>query len=647
MVLKVWNNLLKFMFMRWSIQLVEALQSAYALCVRVLRKLNRRVIRFSWLQRAINRLLPCPQMVARYIDPALGVEKFFSILNDRRVRYTVLRWFENFPVLTKDDDVDMLVHDDDLPKIKDLFVTLPTGISCDIYAVSPLHGASYRKGISLYPSQLARQILDTSILYKDTYRVPDTKHYFLSLAYHAVYHKAETSGLAYAKDKCVAAVDEQRPYAEKLVALGNTCGFNVSPDLQSLHALLTECGWAPRIDILRALAKDSGWLTSLLSETLGGKVVSSATIRYSLNVHGVRMLVESDCPIFMEYFWRDFSYFQNDSAGFAGPHIRLRFLNQEPPWKEIPRPAAPLLKTEGSIVHKQGPNRYVDHDGEVLAIYNLKRDEGTVYSLDPDAMYRIAYSLIMTRVGFLLDRAGYHRIEALGVSLEDAAFLFLARGGCGKTTLGFELMKNPQMGWLTDDIVILDAQAKALAFPTSPKLIVGSVVPWLPSSVTLERAPMPLEPPKVQIPSSAMLPRVRGSARIARLFLCRRNPGVGPSIKRLGFVDALRGVCQNGFDDGAFGKRLAYHFQFSPIFVLKMAAVYFSRLRTFISIVWKVPVFRYDLGDRISQNATLVLDMYAAMSGDETGVAVHNYSDVPASGPQGALREQTGPTTQG
>ena len=194
-MLKVWNNLLKFMFMRWSIQLVEALQSAYALFVRVLRKLNRRVIRFAWLRRAINRLLPCPQMVERYIDPAMGVERFFSVLNDRGVRYTVLRWFEDFPYLTQGNDVDLLVDDDDLPKIRDLFVTLPTGIHCDVYAVSALQGASYRKGVPLYPSHLARQILDTSVRYKDTYRVPDPKHYFLSLAYHAVYHWAEASGL--------------------------------------------------------------------------------------------------------------------------------------------------------------------------------------------------------------------------------------------------------------------------------------------------------------------------------------------------------------------------------------------------------------------------------------------------------------------
>src|SRR5262245_63515795 len=109
MVFKLWDNLLKFLLMRLSIQLVERVQSAYRLGVHLLRKLSPRVIRFHWLQRLINCLLPCPQMVHRYIDLALGIEKFFSVLNDRGVRYTVLLWFEELLYLSKGRDCVMVV----------------------------------------------------------------------------------------------------------------------------------------------------------------------------------------------------------------------------------------------------------------------------------------------------------------------------------------------------------------------------------------------------------------------------------------------------------------------------------------------------------------------------------------------------------
>ena len=105
----------------------------------------------------------------------------------------------------------------------------------------------------------------------------------------------------------------------------------------------------------------------------------------------------------MEYLWRDFCYFQAGEGNYGDPAIRISFLNKEPPWKEIPPRTVPLSKHQAAH-YKVGPNRYVDHDGEVLVIYDLKRDQGTVYSLDPDAMYRIAYGIIMTRVGCRLDR---------------------------------------------------------------------------------------------------------------------------------------------------------------------------------------------------------------------------------------------------
>ena len=179
----------------------------------------------------------------------------------------------------------------------------------------------------------------------------------------------------------------------------------------------------------------------------------------------------------MEYLRRDFCFFHDTEGDSGDPHVRISFLNKDPPWKEIPHEQCRYSKQPPAPFIKQGPNRYVDHDGEVLAIYDLKRDQGTVYSLDPDAMYRIAYSMLMTRIGFRLDLAGYHRMHALGISVKIRHLLFLARGGCGKTTLGLEMMKHPQVGWLTDDILPVDSNGRALAFPTSPRLIEGSVGP--------------------------------------------------------------------------------------------------------------------------------------------------------------------------
>ena len=424
------------------------------------------------------------------------------------------------------------------------------------------------------------------------------------------------------------------------MALGEACGVDVSPDLQSLQELLAGCGWSPRIDVLRRIAKRSSWLTSLVRQTSTGKPLTSATIRYPLNIHGVRLLIESDCSLFMEYLRRDFCFFHETGGSSIEPHIRISFLYMEPPWKEIRPHTVPLFKTVSSVIYKQGPNRYVDHEGEVLSIFNFKRDEGTVYSLDPDAMYRIAYSIIMTRLGFRLDKAGYHRTHALGITVEDAAFVFLADGGCGKTTFGLEMMKHPEVDWLSDDIVPVDSTGKVLALPTAPRIIKGSIVPWIPPLATLLKAPMPIAPPKVQIPSWSMLSRVCASATIGGLFLCTRKPGAGPFVKPTGFFDAFFTICKSGFTGRDFAESLAYCLHFSPIFICTIAAVYLSRVRTFMHLAWKVPAFRFEMGGEISENAALLLNMWAETRSDRVRISLDPAKAVPAVSNR-KLREQS------
>jgi hypothetical protein len=335
---------------------------------------------------------------------------------------------------------------------------------------------------------------------------------------------------------------------------------------------------------------------------------AATTLRYPIDVHGVRVRIDSDCPRFMEYVRRDFCFFYDGRSSEDRPHVHVTFLVRTPRWEAIPAGAIPLFTTVSSVVYRQGPRRYVDHDGEVLTVYDLKRDEGTVYSADPLAMYRIAYSLLMTRIGFRLDGARRHRLHALGVSVHDAAWLFLGDGGCGKTTLGLELMKQPQVGWLSDDVLPVDPHGRALAFPTAPRLVEGSPVPWLPPSARLARSPVPRHPPKLQVPSWSMLARVRPAAPVRALFLCRQVPdAAGPSLRRVGVLEALRGLCANGLTGRGFGHLMAYHLQFSPWYVLRTAVLHLSRLWTFGRLAWTVPVYRFEMSRQISDNAALVL----------------------------------------
>lgn len=198
-----------------------------------------------------------------YLRPHLDIPTLFELLKKRDVNFVVLRWFEDLPFIEKGEDIDILIDDDDLSKIIDLFAHIPVGQAFDIYSFSGLEGTSY-KGLPYYPPILAEKIVKSRVLYNNLYYIPDKKHYFLSLAYHAVYHKGKTSGLRNLHDGYRAEADHN--YEKYLQQLANELGLQVDISFQGLHHFLKKNNWVPNFDTLRKLSANDSWLYSLLQE---------------------------------------------------------------------------------------------------------------------------------------------------------------------------------------------------------------------------------------------------------------------------------------------------------------------------------------------------------------------------------------------
>ena len=97
----------------------------------------------------------------RYVHRRYCCESFFSELAKRQIRYVVLRWFDALPEIEPGEDVDLLVADDDLPKIADLFVRFRTPLACDIYSMTGLRGSDFRKMATtppILPNRLSRDL---------------------------------------------------------------------------------------------------------------------------------------------------------------------------------------------------------------------------------------------------------------------------------------------------------------------------------------------------------------------------------------------------------------------------------------------------------------------------------------------------------
>ena len=199
----------------------------------------------------------------RYISPKMGIMGFLKELNREGIRYVVLRWFEDLPRPPPGEDIDFLVHDDDLEKMTDVLNNASGTLPCDLYSVSGLPGSSYL-GMAYFPPFIAEDILRDRMLYEDYAYVPCPEHHFLSMAYHAAYHKAERSGLPERAGMGSEEAPGEHPYSEILRDLAGAIGKKIEPALTDLHNALSEEGWNPPGDVLRKLGRRSPWVAGLL-----------------------------------------------------------------------------------------------------------------------------------------------------------------------------------------------------------------------------------------------------------------------------------------------------------------------------------------------------------------------------------------------
>src|SRR6266487_6523442 len=105
-----------------------------------------------------------------YIKRGIGRIEFFEILNGRKIEYVLLRWWEDFPEIPYDEDMDILIKDEHRDLIDDLitFYDNGSGIKADVYTISGVNYGSYTD-IPYFQSNLAYTLINARILFKGVY----------------------------------------------------------------------------------------------------------------------------------------------------------------------------------------------------------------------------------------------------------------------------------------------------------------------------------------------------------------------------------------------------------------------------------------------------------------------------------------------
>lgn len=335
----------------------------------------------------------------------------------------------------------------------------------------------------------------------------------------------------------------------------------------------------------------------------------SELVSCQFEFYGTRVRVISPCQEFLGWVERDFRFFLDPSDPAPPPDVEISFHKGSVPSGEAAVKKRPTFRVGPHTVFDSKVRRVICHKGLGTTIYDLRSDRGRVYAEKVESLYQIAYLLILSRVGCRLDRIGVHRFHALALSHGGSGLLFLARSGCGKTTLGLEMMGFEEFNWLADEIPLLDRDGLLRPFPLPPRLDEQSPMPAVYRESATYPVPRSKRPPKVMVDVGALLSRVESRAEPRALFLCRRKSSGQPRIRRIGTLRAFLGMVRNCVVGEEFPQSKAFFFEFRLRYALSMAPVFFSRVRRFFRLARELPSYRFEMRDDRSENVRCLLTM--------------------------------------
>ena len=186
--------------------------------------------------------------------------------------------------------------------------------------------------------------------------------------------------------------------------------------------------------------------------------------RILINISGELAVVQSDWSALLDVLKKDFWSFleAEQSSGLRkNVEITLYETTQKPNFPEI----VSSFQTQNAITYDVGHKRYCDYYDQAYTTIDFDTNQAEVYGADFDLIHEITYLMILSRVGKKLDLRGLHKLHALAVSFEDQAFVCMMPSKGGKSTLLTELLKDPRVKMISDDIPLIDSFGCVHTFP--------------------------------------------------------------------------------------------------------------------------------------------------------------------------------------
>jgi hypothetical protein len=196
------------------------------------------------------------------------------------------------------------------------------------------------------------------------------------------------------------------------------------------------------------------------SQIIRGNFLSSL----SLNFWGINVSVISEWSELVDVLTKDFwSYIIHDKNLSTVFDLSLKIVKTD---EAIPIPEGLVasMQTQNAITYDFGDVRFCNYYSKAFSEINFKTNQAIIQGVDFDKIHEIAYLLILSRIGKKLDLNGFHKLHAFAVSFKDLAFVCMMPSKGGKSTLLVELLKDPRIKMISDDIPMIDSFGRVHPF---------------------------------------------------------------------------------------------------------------------------------------------------------------------------------------
>ena len=322
------------------------------------------------------------------------------------------------------------------------------------------------------------------------------------------------------------------------------------------------------------------------------------------DVYGFEFTIESDAPGPLRHLASDFEYFAVSRAPTGSP-VTIRIRTAEPDYDRLP-PLCANVYTPRNASYRDGDITYADYHGRGLGIHNRRTGDFEIISGNADLQYEASYLFLLAQLGEALDRRHLHRVHALCFSVQCRASLVLLPMGGGKSTLGSNLLADPEVMLLSDDSPFIDRHGQVHGFPTRIGLLPGSET-RVPAEYrrTIERMEFG---PKVLVDFRYFADRVVGAAEPAFVFLGSRSLSLTCEIEPASYLDGLRAMMVNCVIGMGLFQGLEFFLQKSTGQIVGQAAIAWSRLRASQRLLSRSQVLHLRLGRDHQENTRCLLE---------------------------------------